>query len=301
MTLKRCSRGDACVHPDGPTLPATPEYFPRNRKNKDGLRYECKACANKSARRYREENPDKFRESQRQYATANAEKIREHHRQWYEEHRDERKRYARKYHAEHRDERIAQSRRYHAEHRDEAIARSRRYSSEHRDTERERARQYIAKNRSKVIERKRQYRINHPDKLKQYKDANRDKGRANERRRRTRKFSLPCTFTVADEARALEYWHGICPVCEEPLLDLFGEREPHLDHWIPISDAHPDNPGTVPENMIPLCNKCNTSKCASDPIEWLTRKFGKRKAVQIVKRIEAYFEYIRDQEDANDE
>jgi len=38
--LKRCSNTDC----KNPVLPATPEYFPRNRCTRDGLGYYCKSC-----------------------------------------------------------------------------------------------------------------------------------------------------------------------------------------------------------------------------------------------------------------
>jgi hypothetical protein len=102
------------------------------------------------------------------------------------------------------------------------------------------------------------YRTAFPDKVKnasrRWRAKNPDKHRNYERRRNTRKKQLPFNFTVDDEKRALEYWHGCCAICGRQLRDLFGETEPQFDHWIPLTDKRPDNPGTVPENMVALCN-----------------------------------------------
>lgn len=44
-TLKRCSRGEKCVHPDGCLQPATLDYFYKNSELSSGLHSCCKACA----------------------------------------------------------------------------------------------------------------------------------------------------------------------------------------------------------------------------------------------------------------
>ncbi|MDQ7034342.1 MAG: hypothetical protein Q9P01_05755 [Anaerolineae bacterium] len=59
--------------------------------------------------------------------------------------------------------------------------------------------------------------------------------------------------------------------------------------------SNTDCPGTVVENMICLCSSCNLSKNATLPDEWLNRKYGKRKAKQILERIEDYFDWVRNQ------
>lgn len=46
MILKRCCRGDRCIHPEGPMLPATTDYFQQDRTRKDGLHASCKVCYN---------------------------------------------------------------------------------------------------------------------------------------------------------------------------------------------------------------------------------------------------------------
>lgn len=113
-------------------------------------------------------------------------------------------------------------------------------------------------------------------------------------RRRARKRNLPDNFTSSDWQRALHYFKGCCAACQRPMNGLF--HAPHADHWIPLSS--PECPGTIPENMIPLCggtDGCNQSKNAKDAAEWLAAKFGPRKAVEILTRIEAYFEWVKSQ------
>jgi hypothetical protein len=113
-------------------------------------------------------------------------------------------------------------------------------------------------------------------------------------RRRARKRALSDNFTASDWQRALDYFNDCCAVCERPMNGLF--HAPHADHWIPLSS--PDCPGTIPDNMVPLCggmDGCNQSKNDRPAAEWLASKFGKRKSATILARIEAYFEWVRSQ------
>jgi len=111
-------------------------------------------------------------------------------------------------------------------------------------------------------------------------------------RRRARKESLPSNFIEDDWHYALEYFHGCCAVCNRPLVDLFSTHTAAQDHWIPITDPRPDNPGTVPHNILPLChgeNGCNNRKRNRDPVSFLEETFGKRRSRRILDRINAFF------------
>ena len=113
-------------------------------------------------------------------------------------------------------------------------------------------------------------------------------------RRAARKKSLPDNFTKEQWQRALDYFNGCCAVCGRQLADLFGEHKSAADHWIPLTLE--SCPGTVALNIVPLCqgvNGCNQSKGNHNAEDWLTRKFGKRKAKQIMKRIDDYFEWVK--------
>jgi len=125
--------------------------------------------------------------------------------------------------------------------------------------------------------------------------AVRERHRANDQNYRARRLALPEAFSGHDWKHCIEYWHGCCATCGTQLRDLFGNIEPHADHWIPLSYKGSDNPGSVPENMICLCNSCNHSKKNTMPETWLIKRFGKRKAAEILKRIEVYFTWIRQQ------
>ncbi len=63
---KYCSKGEECIHPEGPILPATTEYFYIHSGNKK-LCARCKKCYDARVKKWRSENPDVVRESYRQW------------------------------------------------------------------------------------------------------------------------------------------------------------------------------------------------------------------------------------------
>lgn len=115
--------------------------------------------------------------------------------------------------------------------------------------------------------------------------------KAADHRRRAREERLPDGFSGQDWYRCLEYFGGCCAVCGRP-PGLWHKLA--IDHWIPIASS--ECPGSIPTNIVPLCQGvggCNNSKHCKAPNDWLVEKFGKRKATSILKRINAYFDWIR--------
>jgi hypothetical protein len=195
-------------------------------------------------------------------------------------------------------ERIAESKRQYQQTNQEKIAEyQRQWRENNRDKEIKHNREYYQANREKLKERSRQYHHAHREKIAQrsrkYREANKERKRVNHIRRKARKRSLPDTLTVKQWEDCLKYWNGCCAVCGNQLRDLFGNVVPHADHWLPL--ISPNCPGTTADNTLPLCNSCNLSKNKVMPNEWLERKYGKRKAKQILERIENYFEWVRNQ------
>lgn len=133
------------------------------------------------------------------------------------------------------------------------------------------------------------YKTKRAEYEREYRRSNPDKKRVRDNRRKARKLNLPDTFTIEQWFACLEYFNYCCAVCGNQLRDLFGNVEPHADHWIPLSYEGDDNPGTVAENMVCLCSDCNQNKKDTLPHVWLERKYGVRKGKQILNRINTYF------------
>lgn len=123
----------------------------------------------------------------------------------------------------------------------------------------------------------------HREKMREYRRKNRERIRIYHEIRRTQKLGLPSSFGLDDWAFA-KAWFGGCAACG---------RVEHLvmDHWIPV--AHSDCPGTVAENIIPLCWICNTYKGSLEAEKWLWQRFGDEVATRVLAEVNEYFEAVR--------
>lgn len=220
-------------------LPATSEFWYRDKNTKDSLTYVCKACAKKQSKSYRENNPDIAARAKRS---------------WDERNRAKKLDSARKY-RENNKAKVAKINK-----------------------------KYRLANIEKYNQNRKKWRANNPQK---YKESN----QINDNRRRARKRNLPDTFTHQDWLDCLEYFNYTCAVCGSQLRDLFGNVEPHADHWIPLSSELCT--GTIPQNMVCLCNACNRQKWAKMPQDWLKEKYGTKKASAILFRVETYFASLK--------
>lgn len=129
------------------------------------------------------------------------------------------------------------------------------------------------------------YRESHPLQNKEWITRNAKHVRHYNAAKRAKRRLLPHDLTECEWQHALEYFGYCCAVCGKP-IGLWHTLA--QDHWI----AESNGGGFTKTNIVPLCHGvggCNNSKHASDPIEWLHRKFGKREAKQIASRILAYF------------
>jgi len=196
--------------------------------------------------------------------------------------------YQRKYNADHpevkqasrkrRDPAIvaAEKKRSHERNRDKDNARVQKWVSENLDHARQSARDNYYANREKRIAQ----------------------AMLNTVKRMARKRSLPDDFTMDDWSRVKDYFEHRCAVCGRA-PDFWHVLA--MDHWVALAD--PNCPGTVINNMIPLCHSrkgvplgdvgCNNSKGKKNALEWLTSRYGLRKAQSIIARIEAYFASLR--------
>ena len=129
----------------------------------------------------------------------------------------------------------------------------------------------------------------HPDAQRRWRKANPEYRRVSDQRRRAARRLLETSFTSRDWRKAIEYWNGVCAYCGKGpgLFDV------HLtlqqDHYIPASKGG----GYIPRNIVPACQSCNLSKSDTDPVEWITKRFGKRRGAQIIAAIQTYFDSLK--------
>src|SRR5690606_3096376 len=134
-------------------------------------------------------------------------------------------------------------------------------------------REYYRKNKHKIQLRQLKWGYQNPEKK-----------RALSQRYLAHKRALPALFTGDDWQRALDHFNGCCAYCSDP-PGLWNRLT--AEHYIPVTS--PECPGTVPTNIVPACQSCNSSKNNTPPEAWLRRKFGRKRAAAIKADIERYF------------
>lgn len=196
-------------------------------------------------------------------------------REWNNSNRERKAERNRQYYQANKEKRAEYNREYHQANKEKTRERSRRW----REANKERKRLYYQANKEKW----QQYRLVNP--------RNPEKTRMYWHSRRARKRELPDTLTTEQWLQCLEYHDYRCAVCRNQFRDLFETTELHQDHWLPFASEL--CLGTTADNTICLCSTCNLSKSNKLPDVWLKERYTTRQANKILKRIEAYFDYVR--------
>jgi hypothetical protein len=280
VPLKQCSRKDKCCNPLGSWLPATTDYFRVNPKGKMGLHPSCKECEKARNRDYmykvradpsqRERLLEISRKADKKRANDPKRKA-DNRARWERRKLDPEYKQAERERSRQRYRESEVYRDYHRE-----------YNREYRKGEKYKTRVRAYKRTDKYRAYRREY--NSRAEVREYY-------RLHSLRRRSKRNELDFDFSAEDKRRALQYFNGCCAVCGRQLNDLFGEHTGAMDHWVALSKDGP----TIASNLIPLCHGvdgCNNSKHDYEPQEWLEKKFGKRKAKRILKRIQDYFDSL---------
>lgn len=257
MNTRLCS---ACKQ----EFPLTLEYFQKSTQNYSGFKHMCRNCNREYDRQYRANNKASIKAVQTDWRKRNPEKQQGIRKRGLEA--------AKRSRLDNLESERAKDREY-----------SREWRKKHPGHKTGSTGQWEKKNPDKVRKVKSDWKKRNPE----YVVLERQK-------RRHRERELPFDFTRQDWDRAVEYFNGCCAVCGRQLKDLFGTHTAAIDHWIPV--ASPECPGAIVTNCVPLCaglGGCNNSKGAKEAGIWLTEKFGKREAAMILKKIAAYFEYVK--------
>ena len=165
------------------------------------------------------------------------------------------------------------------------------YKERNREQIRERERIRRAANPEKERARSKKYRLTHAEEKsrsnKAWSDKNKDKKRHYAAQRLAKQLELENTFTEQDWQIALDYFHGCCAYCGHTASLFDRALVLQKEHFIPVTQKG----GYTPENIIPACQTCNTSKNNRHPEQWCVSHFGKKHGGLILERIEKYFEW----------
>lgn len=254
LQVKRC-----CTCKQDKSLSAFGPY----RRSNDGLKHRCRECCHAEQREYRERNKE-----------ACAMRIKS----WTERNQERCKVLKHDNHAR---------RQLEAPYREQRRTKSCLYRLKNPGAGREKRRAWQKAHPEKVASyRARCYRRN-KDKRREYVRRNIEKYRAWWAHKRAKRRGLPMDWGRRDMASALRYFRHCCPVCRT----AFTVGSPvQWDHWVPVAS---DNcPGTIPQNMVPLCGTCNRSKRNHEAAKWLAKKLGEG-AQQVLLEIEYFLACAR--------
>lgn len=101
-------------------------------------------------------------------------------------------------------------------------------------------------------------------KIKEYLQTDRGKmvSRMGSQRRRTKKRSLPATFTNDQWNQCLQHFDNSCAYCGDKSSDLA------QDHFLSLAE----NGEYSRENIVPSCKRCNSSKNSKIFFEWYPKQ-----------------------------
>lgn len=153
----------------------------------------------------------------------------------------------------------------------------------------EKRKRYYAENREWYLEYSRNHhKANRDKKIEQtraWQKANPDRKRAAYNRYYAKKRGLDNSFTPEEWQTCLEHFNFCCAYCGAQR----GFWNPMcMEHFIPVSSSG----GFTKENIVPACKSCNSQKHDKPADEFLIAKYGKRKAKEILKRVQAYFDSL---------
>jgi len=286
---KHCSKCDQ-------DLPATAEYFHRNKKTNDGLAERCKKCKSEVFKKWYYDNHKEQIERVQKYRDENRKEVRRRGRaqkkEAYKADPEKFKRQSKAWYAEHKEDVLATNKEWAKANPEKAAAIKRKHFEANRDAFRKNADNWRKNNPDKARKMRQLYYQATKSIKRLYKKlwrlANPEKDKAMQHRRLARKRGLPDTLTATEWRACLDYFEGCCAACGDT-ASLFSGLE--ADHFVPLSS--PDCIGTVKENIIPLCRTCNTSKSGKDALAWATEKFGKHKGKEFMLKVQAYFDSLK--------
>lgn len=239
-------------------FPETSEYFATGKKNKLGLRHECREC-----KRIRDLNSSRKPEIAASRKLKNKIKF---------------------------SDPVERNKKRESDKRSKAKNPQRTKIQKHESYER---------NKHKHIEQQHNYYLDNKDKVKtrarNWKAANPEKVNISVHKRLAKKRHLPATLTTSEWHECLDYWDNQCAICgRKPDKQYLLAKE----HWIPLADERPNNPGTVAHNIIPVCHGrrkahvsgCNENKWKHDPEIWIRKTYSPDEAETILKRIYEYLD-----------
>lgn len=154
-------------------------------------------------------------------------------------------------------------------HREKRLAEARRYKDKNKDRLTALRKEKYLKDRDKILQKTRDWINANPEKAratrKRIRETKKHQYQSYIRSRRARLRGALGSHTVEDLEEILRLQKNRCAHCRS----IFGKSlKPTLDHIIALFRGG----SNYRQNLQFLCGPCNSSKCASDPIDYARRK-----------------------------
>jgi hypothetical protein len=287
MPCKRCCRPNC----ETPYLPATLEFFGRDKRAKDGLKSACRKCLSAEKKAYAANHKEELKLYRANYCQEHREEISEQRKGYYQENQDHLKQYSAQYRAEHPEKvRLSSARynateqrrrvkaRYKSSHCEEVRQYSVRYHAEHREEHRQRRARLHAERRHEELVYGRQYNATHREirneRCRQYRRTERGRTlhRIHESKRNACKRSVRGTYAAAQIIEQLKRQRYRCYYAKcgfAKFAKAKGQYVYEIEHTYPLSRvAGADIPANDMGYLVLACPACNASKNNKFPWEW---------------------------------
>jgi hypothetical protein len=280
----------------GENLPATQEYFGKEKRNKDGLNGSCRACVVEYKQRYYTENKDRLSKQAKEYGKKNKDRKAEYFKKYREDNKDSLSALYKQWYLENKERLLEYQKQYRKDHEDYIRERQRQYYDKNKERAKQKGKQrydenkehinniniqnylknrearlkdfkkYREKNKPKMAQQKRRWREEHPEQRK-----------VSNQRRKAKKKQLPATLTEEQWQSCLKHFD---------YKDAYTGLSMNIisqDHYIPVSKGGPFSV----DNIVPCEANINSSKGNRDFGIWY-----KKQKFYSPEREKAILEYL---------
>ena len=236
-------------------LPMTAEYFSKDKTRKDGYFCMCKICC----KEYRAKNKESERLKNKEYRIKHRDKIIQDLRNYHSEHREQALEYYNKnkvhykeYRVINKDKRSQYDKEYHIKNRSKRLEYNKGYYKEHTHQCSEVSKKYYYSHKKEHALYTKEYR---KTEVGHYKTI------CASQKRRAMEKSLPATLTIKQWNQIKLHFNNKCAYCRE-------EKPLQQDHFIALNKGGE----YTHNNIIPACQKCNSSKRNFSFFIWYPRQ-----------------------------
>lgn len=247
--------------------PATNEYYNKAKTGKLGLKGDCKECQAQYLKEYFVLNKERHQANCKQYREENKEHLAQQSKQYYELHKEQIARYKKQYSEVNKEKIVQYRKKYYITHKERFALLNKQYRELHRDQSIQYSRQYHKENAELYAQYRSKNKERNAQMSRLWKRSNLDKCLILEQKRRAIKANLPANFTAEQWEVCKRHFNNRCAYCGE-------EKKLVQDHFVALSKGG----SYTSENIIPSCQRCNSSKNNRDFAEWYPRQATYNKA-----------------------